>query len=1169
MSSLYLFLTRSLYSRRLPRFVKPSLIFVYVLLWIHSSFAQLTVTDPTVATSVANNWLRLGQEMNWGWVNLPEFSEKSAQEVTFNGELVGYCFSAKENGFIILPAFQELPPITVYSTTSSFDVEKEDGFCGMIKEVLESKISLGKSYLNTTSRGQDLNYIQTEIERNRSLWQNYSGSYASFTQTIQTDNQQNPQEIPQHRDRRYSIDDINPMLSTTWHQGSPYYNLCPMGDGSRTVVGCVATAMSQILAYWKYPTSGTGSHSYTWDGDQSCGGSTTGSTLSATFSDTYDWANILNDYSGSETQAQKDAVAELCYEAGIAVDMDYGACGSGAYTGDVVTVLPTYFGYASEIDREDRISYSTATSWFAMLQTELNYIRPMQYRISSHSIVCDGWRISGTNQIHLNYGWDDGYTAWYTVDNLYCNWSGCDPIVEYVIRKIHPSTIISIATPNGGDVLYTGQTQNITWSSYGISGNVKIELNRNYSGGTWETLFASTANDGTEAWTVSGVVSSNARIRISSVSVPSVLDVSNANFSIVAPTITLTSPNGGETWWTGDANTITWTSTGLSENVKIELNRSYPGSTWEILLASTANDGSEAWTVTGPICSTARLRITGVMQTTVGDSANANFTISQRSIAVTAPNGAEAWIGGDTNNITWSSAGLSSETVKIELNRSYPGSTWETLFTSATNDGTEPWVVTGTASTSARVRISGNTHTSVVDTSNANFTIGLRSITLTSPNGGESWITGTSQAITWNSTYLTGNVKIELNRYYSAGLWETLSASTLNTGMFYWTVTDPATTQNRIRVTSINSPATADTSGNNFTIRIPNQPPVLMHDALHDQITYTFTVTAIVRDDASGFTTRFFYKPTSGSVYDSLLMTATTNPDEYAVTIGQMAIGSHDYYILTRDIEGLTASTTRFAFIYAPTYCLGTVQAYDDGTSERSNWSSTYGYKWAVRFSNTGSSYLLYRAQIGISCNSPDTVHTPIQVQVMLADGIGGMPGTVLQTRIAGSVGNEVGGLRYPPTNWDEVVIRDASGNPLQITGDFYIAVSNPDSTKSESFLQDTSSTYAGHSYVYNPCDAKWYAENSGDTCARLGNRMIRIQGLPLIAPTAVIQRSGNNILLNWNDTGAPLYRIYSAATADGPFTTVEGTSTGTSFTDVGAITASSTLFYQVRASTP
>jgi hypothetical protein len=66
-----------------------------------------------------------------------------------------------------------------------------------------------------------------------------------------------------------------------------------------------------------------------------------------------------------------------------------------------------------------------------------------------------------------------------------------------------------------------------------VSGNVKIEIHRSYPLGTWDVLFASEANDGSESWVVTAPASPTCRMRISSVSDPSIQDISNSSFTIV------------------------------------------------------------------------------------------------------------------------------------------------------------------------------------------------------------------------------------------------------------------------------------------------------------------------------------------------------------------------------------------------------------------------------------------------------------------------------------------------------------------------------------------------------------------------------------------------------------------------------------------------------------
>lgn len=183
---------------------------------------------------------------------------------------------------------------------------------------------------------------------------------------------------------------------------------------------------------------------------------------------------------------------------------------------------------------------------------------------------------------------------------------------------------VTLNAPNGGESLYLGQSFNILWQTTAISGNVDVSLNRNYPAGAWESIAAGTANDGIYNWTAAGAASANARIRVISTSQPQYGDTSDANFSIIIPTATITTPNGGELLTPGGFHTIEWSSTGLG-NATVELNRSYPGGTWELLSASSAN--GFAWEVTGPASSSARVRVKGLAYPQAGDTSNANFSI--------------------------------------------------------------------------------------------------------------------------------------------------------------------------------------------------------------------------------------------------------------------------------------------------------------------------------------------------------------------------------------------------------------------------------------------------------------------------------------------------------------------------------------------------------------
>jgi hypothetical protein len=759
------------------------------------------------------------------------------------------------------------------------------------------------------------------------------------------------------------------------------------------------------------------------------------------------------------------------------------------------------------------------------------------------------WTGNGTNATRLSNWLDPASTGATTLDGL----------------DGSTTPVVTVTAPNGGETWVEGSTVTITWTSANVTGNVNIELNRSYSGGSWEAVASNTANDGTESWTVTlPAAAALARIRVTSINSPTATDVSNANFTIAPRSITVTVPNGGESWIDGASQNITWTSAGITGNVNIELNRTYPSTGWTTILSNVANDGSEPWTVALPVTTTARVRISSISFPSVVDTSNANFTIGTRTITVTAPNGGESLIEGTSQTITWTSANLTGN-VDILLNRSYPLGTWENILLNTTNDGTQAWTVTIPTTTTARFRVRSVTYPTVMDESDGNFSIASRTITVTSPNGGESWVMGSVHALTWASANVPGTVNIELNRSYPGGTWESLFSGTTNDGTEAWTVSGPASPSSRVRITSVTYPTATDVSDNNFTVQAPNTPPVIAHDPLDDQIPASFTVVAIVTDDAPGFVTRFVYWPATGGAADSLLLTTTGNLNEFAATVPALAEGRYRYLLRSTDVGALQSLTDTLA-VEVRTSCVSEL-AYDDGIAEASHWGARTTYKWAVKFTPSAA-YALCGARVGVSAVHPDTAHSSIQVDVYAADGLGGLPGTLLLSKTAGSIGNVIGGIPADPASFADVALRDGSGQPVVIAGDFYIAVSNPVYDKWEAFLEDTSAVTPGHSFVYDPCDSTWYDETSAQASARRGNRMIRAVGSALQAPQVVVSRSGNDIRLDWAATGAPYYHIYSDASVSGSFTNYVGSSATNSFLDPSAVASYSLRFYRVVSAT-
>jgi hypothetical protein len=319
-------------------------------------------------------------------------------------------------------------------------------------------------------------------------------------------------------------------------------------------------------------------------------------------------------------------------------------------------------------------------------------------------------------------------------------------------------------------------------------------------------LSTSTVNDGEYEWTIDpDLVGDQFRIRITSNSNHLVNDTSDGYFAIRKNLLTVLSPNGGETWEIGDEHEVSWTSVGgIGDYVRIELLKG--GSVYYEMTPSTLNDGSYSGTIglVTPPGSDYRIRVTCTSNPAATDTSDSDFSITPTSITVTSPNGEESWQAGLAHTITWTSSGSSGAYVRIELLK---GGILDSVIVASTaiSSGSYSWLVpAGQAGGSDyQIKITSTTM-SVTDSSNSYFSITPPpTITVISPNGGESWMAGSTHLITWASTGSLGtNVKIEL--WNGPVVSSVIVASTsIGSGSYSWAIPPGAAGSDyKVRITS-------------------------------------------------------------------------------------------------------------------------------------------------------------------------------------------------------------------------------------------------------------------------------------------------------------------------------------------------------------------------------
>ena len=224
---------------------------------------------------------------------------------------------------------------------------------------------------------------------------------------------------------------VAPLLSSTWGQRAPYNFMCPLKtptpwggylpDEQHCLAGCVAVAMGQIMRYHHWPEKGEGHHSVVYPVLNS-----NANIFTVDFSEaTYDWDNMLDDYSGDYTEAQARAVSQLLYHCAVASNMLFEKTFSFSTNFTAGDALVKYFHYDGKRMQTRMRSDYGRNEWLNMIREELSQGRPIFYEaisisltegIYAHSFVIDGYNEDGL--VHVNWGWyghEDGY---YDIDLL-------------------------------------------------------------------------------------------------------------------------------------------------------------------------------------------------------------------------------------------------------------------------------------------------------------------------------------------------------------------------------------------------------------------------------------------------------------------------------------------------------------------------------------------------------------------------------------------------------------------------------------------------------------------------------------------------------------------------------------------------------------------------------
>ena len=226
---------------------------------------------------------------------------------------------------------------------------------------------------------------------------------------------------------------VDPLLKTTWDQGRGWNDLCPAyaaGPNGKAYIGCVAVAMAQALHNISYPDRPVGSKTYALE---PYGSIYTNFDKEAP----YEWSKM------SLTKGD-NYNRQLLYNCAVAVEMDFGGSGSGAYTPRVPFAFKRYFQFDDAVKCIDRKDYSTEKEWTDILKAELIkgnvliYSGNPEVGGAGHAFNIDGFAASG--YFHFNWGWSGSYNGYFSINNVAPGSSNYNANQQAVIGISRPYT---------------------------------------------------------------------------------------------------------------------------------------------------------------------------------------------------------------------------------------------------------------------------------------------------------------------------------------------------------------------------------------------------------------------------------------------------------------------------------------------------------------------------------------------------------------------------------------------------------------------------------------------------------------------------------------------------------------------------------------------------------
>jgi hypothetical protein len=364
---------------------------------------------------------------------------------------------------------------------------------------------------------------------------------------------------------------------------------------------------------------------------------------------------------------------------------------------------------------------------------------------------------------------------------------------------------IYLTYPIAADTFIVGRDYYVTW--YNEGGVDSVEVQYSVNGGTnWSSLGVM-PNNNYYKWTIPNYPSNNVLMKV--------LDTKNSNvnvisdtFTIIKPSISITSPDSLSQWISGRGYYITWDYTGKFNNVKLTYSTNN-GTNWTSIVNSTANSQNYLWTLPTFDTDSAVVRVAYDTDTTIFSSTSM-FEILPQTITVKYPSLSETFTAGKAYRISWTYDGV-IDTVIIEYSTD-DGSSWNSPVKVLASTRSYSFTMPNTVTANGRIRITNKNLSSSFGISDR-FTIIGKQVEVTSPLAGESYIVGDKCMVTWD--YLGGTGDSVVIAYSTNGgvVWTQIDTLAASAQYCEWTIPNVPTLNGMIQVYYLRMTSSLDNSG--------------------------------------------------------------------------------------------------------------------------------------------------------------------------------------------------------------------------------------------------------------------------------------------------------------------------------------------------------------------